>query len=355
MSTNRFDWGILFSLIALTSIGLLTLLSIASNLFYTQLLFIIIGLLFFLFFAFLDFQIFFSLYKFLYPFFIVCLLLTFIFGENIRGAVRWINLGPFSLQFSEILKPFFVLFFAFFLGMERHKWKKISLGIFLAFPVLILIFKQPDLGNTIVYLSILAGLFMSSGYGIIITLTGGFLAISMPFLWNLLHDYQKNRIFSFLNPGLDPQGTGYNALQAMIAVGSGGLLGKGLGRGTQSHLNFLPEHHTDFIFASFAEEFGFIGVIILIILYSYLLFRILSIAKNSTSSVAVYISVGIFSLLFSQIFINIGMNIGLVPITGITLPLLSYGGSSIISTMISLGIIESLVKTAKKQDIMQIK
>ena len=221
--------------------------------------------------------------------------------------------------------------------------------ILLLFPFIFLIFKQPDLGNVLVYLSILASLIILSGISWVYILLS-FLGITglLPFFWFILKDYQKQRLLSFLNPQQDPIGAGYNSLQAVIAIGSGKIMGMGLGRGTQSRLMFLPEYHTDFVFASLGEVLGFLGGALVILLYLFLLYKILIIAINTENIFGKFIILGVFAQLFSQVFINLGMNLGLLPITGITLPLISYGGSSIISTFIDLGLVISVASYHKK-------
>ena len=213
------------------------------------------------------------------------------------------------------------------------------LGLFLI-PFL-LIFKQPDLGNAIVYLSTWVALIMAAGLPLIVfalAVVGG--TVIMPLGYRLLHEYQRLRIQTFINPLLDPRGAGYNAIQAMIAVGSGQLFGRGFGRGTQTLLKFLPEFHTDFIFASFTEEFGFMGGFVLLLLFFVLLWQLLQVAqKQPPTSMSFLYLVGFFTLIFTHVIINIGMNMGVVPITGITLPFVSSGGSSLLSLWVGLGIV----------------
>ena len=177
----------------------------------------------------------------------------------------------------------------------------------------------------------------------------------LPFFWLAMKDYQKTRFLHFLNPQTDPLGQGYNQIQAKITVGSGKLYGWGLGRGSQSHLSFLPERHTDFIFSSMAEEFGFIGSVLLVILYLLLFLRIIYIAGNCSDRQDVILAMGIFWSLFFQTVVNIGMNIGIFPITGVTLPLFSYGGSSLLSTMIGLGMLENIFVKNKINKIISIR
>jgi len=331
--------------------------SLESSLFFTQATFIIIGFLAFLLFSRLDFRIFENLTTPFYVISIVLLFLTFFVGEVTRGSMRWLDFGFFNLQPSEVVKPFLVMFFASQLAKEL-KWgfKRVIKISLLAILPLLFIFKQPDLGSTLVLLASFTGIVFSSripksylliGFLIIIFLT--------PVGWVLLESYQKSRIISFLNPYSDPLGTGYHVIQSVITVGSGGFLGRGLGMGTQSHLSFLPEHHTDFIFASLAEELGFLGAMMVITSYFVLLFRILNIAHKSDSLFGSLIGFGIFSQLLFQVFVNIGMNIGIMPITGITLPLVSYGGSSFVSIMISLGLVESITKSKKLETAIEIR
>lgn len=223
-------------------------------------------------------------------------------------------------------------------------------------PIIILIFKQPDLGNVLIYGFVMVMMILVTSIAWWkLLLVSGITLISQPLMWFVLKDYQKARIESFINPQADPRGAGYNALQAIIAIGSGRLLGLGLGRGTQSHLLFLPEYHTDFVFASISEELGFLGSGIVIIFYLILLGRIIYISINTKNTFAKVFTLGIFAQIFGQVFINIGMNLGVMPITGITLPFLSYGGSSIISTFIGLGIVNNIAKSVKLQAPIEIK
>jgi rod shape determining protein RodA len=223
-------------------------------------------------------------------------------------------------------------------------------------PVIGLIFVQPDLGSALVVLSIFISsiLFSKISFKQFTTLLLSALLL-IPLFWFFLHDYQRMRVVHFLNPYFDPLGEGYNLIQSKIAVGSGGFLGRGLGRGTQSHLAFLPERYTDFIFASLAEELGFVGSLTLIVLYLILFLRMLKIASLSKERPYFLLAVSIFFYLFFQTIVNIAMNIGLMPITGITLPLVSYGGSSLVTTMISLGILENISRKNSPDVFLEIK
>ncbi len=269
-------------------------------------------------------------------------------GKTTLGAQRWIQLGPLAFQPSEFAKLSTVLLLAEFLG-EHPLWESQTKGIFQAILIgtlpLVLILKQPDLGTAIVLSGmVVAVLFL---WGIRYRIFLGAMAVILggaPFLWSFLKEYQKKRILVFWDPKLDPLGAGYTAIQAKIAIGAGGLWGKGYLAGTQTQLQFVPEHHTDFIFCVFGEEWGFIGSLILLGLYLLLFQSAFRIISATTDVKARLLGTGIVAMLFIQVFVNIGMSIGLMPITGITLPLVSYGGSSLVSTAVSLGIILSIYK-----------
>jgi len=226
----------------------------------------------------------------------------------------------------------------------------------LALPIF-LIFRQPDLGTTLVILAVWLGMILAQGLELKFLLSLLILsAVGLPFSWLFLKDYQKLRILTFLNPESDPLGAGYNLIQAMIAVGAGGIFGRGLGRGTQSQLAFLPEARTDFIFASLAEELGLFGSLILLLLFLFLSLRILKAAREAPDDFGYYLCAGVFSLLTFQVFVNVGVNIGILPITGITLPLVSQGGSSVLAVMTCLGLVESVARARKKkEEILEIK
>lgn len=340
------DPVLLLPVIGLSTISLALIASTANNLFLPQFLYFVIGFLCLIIFSSIDNRIWKKLNWYIYGISIMLLLVTFL-GPQVRGATRWIELGLFRFQSSEFVKPMFIIFLANFFSQMPKGEKKYLFSFLLLLPLLLLIFKQPDLGNVLVYVFIFVSITVISGLAWrYVILSGLILLFILPLFWNLLLDYQKLRLISFLNPQLDPVGTGYNALQAIIAIGSGKLFGFGLGKGTQSNLLFLPEYHTDFVFASLVEELGFVGGAISLIFYLLILMRIIAIGNNSSGS-GKYLACGIFAQFFIQLFINIGMNLGILPITGITLPLLSYGGSSIISSFISLGIVLSLVKNKR--------
>lgn len=348
---KNFDFLILLPILVLAGFSLTIIWSVKPDLVSSQILFFLLGLALFFLFSQIDYRIFARFFWFFYLLSLLLLFLTLLEPQT-RGAVRWLEIFGFRFQPSEIAKPLLLVFFASALSkipIKNLNFLILKNLLFLSLP-LILVFKQPDLGNTLIFLLMFFGITFGAGLSPILTLGAlGFLGLSLPFIWSNLATYQKQRIFSFLNPQADPLGSGYNLLQSMITVGSGQFFGRGLGWGTQSHLLFLPERHTDFIFASLAEELGFFGSLILLGAYALLLARILKIATRLEDKFGILICFGSFSLLLGQIFINLGMNLGLLPITGITLPLVSYGGSSIVGTMIILGIVASVAQTVKKE------
>ena len=279
---------------------------------------------------------------------IVLLLWVDFSGATRLGAQRWIELGPVSFQPSEFSKLAIILALANFLGSRNPwegEWKAIGVTALVVGIPLVLILKQPDLGSAVLLLPLGVLLLFLWGLRFRYLIVSFIVGLSAsPFLWNLLKDYQKKRILVFLNPQLDPLGAGYTAIQSRIAVGSGGLFGKGWLHGTQSQLDFVPEHHTDFIFSVIGEELGFFGSFFLIFLYGILFYQIFQVMEKTTDIKGKLVVLGVLSLLFFQFLINVGMSFGLFPVTGITLPLVSYGGSSLVTNAISFGLLASVYK-----------
>lgn len=344
------ELGLTLPILGLIGVSLSILGSTTPILFSQQLTFFIIGIVLYMIFSSLDYRIWRRLRTLTYILSALFLLTSFL-GTRVRGASRWIDIAGINLQPSELIKPFIIIYLSSFLASKKGKYILIKLkSLFVFLPILILIFKQPDLGNVLVYLFSYISIIVADGLPLLILVAACLIfGILMPAFWFLLRDYQKLRLLSFINPYADPVGAGYNSIQAMIALGSGQLFGLGLGRGTQSHLLFLPEYHTDFVFASLGEEFGFFGGMMVIIFYFILLSKILKAASSTQDHFAKLLTIGIFAQLFIQVFINIGMNLGILPITGITLPLLSYGGSSIISTFIDLGLVASILRASRSK------
>ena len=267
---SGYDFGIIIPASLLILLSLIILSSIDIGLFQSQALFVFLGLLVFLFVSSIDTRLLKGIDGQLYVLSLFLLVLVFVLGVEVRGAKRWIELGEFRIQFSELIKPLLVVAFAAVLARwdERISIKRFVLLVSLFFPIAFFLSRQPDLGNTLIYSVAFIFMLLSSGLNFTFILGGLFLIIfAFPLLWKILADYQKNRLISFISPAHDPLGIGYNAIQSAIAVGSGLLFGRGLGRGVQSQLAFLPERHTDFIFASFAEEFGFLGSLTVLALY----------------------------------------------------------------------------------------
>lgn len=342
---------IIISSLLLVSIGILVIYSSSPELAIGQFIYTIIGFLSYLFLSQLDSHIFKRLIIPLYILTLVLLIMVSILGIETRGSIRWIPLGFINIQPSEFAKIALILCLASFWAKNSPSWINILKSLGLALPFFLLVFRQPDLGSTLILVAIWIGILVGSKISIKKIIIMSMIALLIiPSGWIFLKDYQKQRIVGFLTPGTDPLGRGYNVIQSTIAVGSGEFLGRGLGRGTQSRLQFLPEFRTDFIFASIAEEMGFLGSIIILSIYLYLLTVCLKLANRAKDNFNYLLILGVFSMLIFQIFINIGMNIGIVPITGITLPLISYGGSSLIVIFICLGLVSSVGKMNRRID-----
>lgn len=329
----------------LVSIGILVIYSSSKELGFQQLIFTLIGAIFFFTVSQFELLSIKNLAKPLFFFILILLIAVLILGFETRGSLRWIPLGIFNVQPSEFAKPILILFLAKYWSERQTSWINIGKSLLWTAPLILLIFKQPDLGSSLTLAAIWLGMLFAARISIKKALVLGLIiAFIIPTSWLFLHDYQKGRILSFLSPGSDPLGRGYNVIQSTIAVGSGEIFGRGLGRGTQSRLQFLPEFRTDFIFASIAEEMGFVGSILILTLYLFLLIYSLRMAERVNNQFNMLTISGVVSMIMFQVFVNIGMNIGILPITGITLPLISYGGSSLIATLLSLGMIASAVK-----------
>lgn len=267
-------------------------------------------------------------------------------GSTINGSTSWYSFGSFSFQPSDLMKLFLILILAKYLArrhVEIRSMKHLFVTTLYFLIPFLLIFAQPDFGSAMMLLAIWFGMILVSGISRkhIFAFFGMALVLGVILWFGVFKDYQKARVATFLNPLSDIRGTGYNAYQSVIAVGSGQLLGKGVGYGTQSRLDFLPEHHTDFIFASVSEEWGFVGSTIIVVFLFAIIIRILYLASQMQSNFELLFSVGVALYFLAHMLVNIGMNIGLLPVTGITLPFLSYGGSHLLIEFIALGIVMS--------------
>ncbi|GIW64854.1 MAG: rod shape-determining protein RodA [Patescibacteria group bacterium] len=333
----------------LSIFGLINLFGINQSLFWKQLLNVIIAFGVFFIVKKLSFNFFKINSRFFYFLFLFLLIVSFIIGIEVKGSKRWLDLYFFSFQSSEFLKPFFILFLSDYLSskkiFENNLFILFKAFIYFFVPFLI-IFKQPDLANSMTFLVIFLVLIFFSKipkkYLIYFLIIG---LVSMPMVFFILKPYQKMRILSFLNPHYDVQGSSYNIIQSIIAIGSGGFFGKGLGLGSQSKLYFLPESTTDFAFASLVEQFGFLGGFFVISCYLILIFFLLKktsyylFKKEEENQMKFLFSLGVISYIIFQFFVNVGMNMGILPVAGVALPFISYGGSSIMALMISLALV----------------
>ncbi len=270
-------------------------------------------------------------------------------AHPVLGAKAWFDLGPFSFQPADLAKLVLIAFLAKYFSRRHQEIKHIRhlilSGVYTAV-IIGLILVQPDLGTAAILSIVWFGMVLVSGISkkhlAIVFVLGLVTAAGLWFFG--LHDYQRTRIVAFLNPAADIRGAGYNAYQAVVAAGSGEWFGKGIGYGTQSKLRFLPEYETDFIFAAFAEEWGFVGVVLVLLLYGLLLFNLLSIAQRSATNFDAFFTIGIALLMLAHVFIHAGINLGLLPVTGTTIPFMSYGGSHIVMEFAALGIVASLAR-----------
>jgi len=276
---------------------------------------------------------------------VALLLLTLAIGDGVGGSARWVEIGPFTFQFSELAKILMMIVLATYLGNREGRLDSLPsiLGACLLMaPPLLLVMMQPDLGTSLVLASILAGMLFMSGASLrwLLAMAAGVLA-AIPLAWTyVLRDYQKDRILSFLNPAADAQGSGWQVIQSQIAVGSGGPFGTGLTNGTQSRGEFLPVQESDFVFAVLAQELGFIGALVVFVLFAALLWRILACAWRSRDPFGTLFGAGLATMVLIQVFVNVGMVIGILPVTGIPLPFITHGGASLVSLAIGLGIVQ---------------
>lgn len=354
---KKIDLWIFIPSLFLSLLGLLIVYSLSIQIFNQQLIFLALGLFFSSLLLFFDARIFKAFALFFYVLILILLVLTFLLGDPARGSIRWLDLGFLRFQPSELIKPFLAISLAFFADkFDLRNLRSFLLYIFLFLIPFFLVFFQPDLGSALIFASLFAGIALTKGVNLKYCLGLIILAfIAIPLLVNLLKPYQQQRLYAFFNPQADPLGSSYNQIQSTIAIGSGKIWGKGLGRGIQAQLNFLPENQTDFIFAAFAEEFGFLGSTLLLVLYFLIFFRLLLHAKAAVSIFSRLLIIAVFSFLATQTVIHIGMNLALLPVTGVTLPFVSAGGSSLVSSWFSLGLVMAVSEKKKKQKLFEIK
>jgi rod shape determining protein RodA len=342
------DWPLIAAALALICLSFISLWSLAptGGIAWRQLVWVGVGTVALLVVIALDYR---NLVRAAPAFYLVglsLLLTVFVLGRTVSGARRWIHLGPFTFQPSELFKLIFVLTLAWALtsrwGRPLSRATLIWTGILVGVPF-VLVVRQPDLGTALVLLPVLAAVLL--GLGIRLRIFAGLIlggVAFMPVAWFALKEYQRERLLVYIDPFRDPLGTAYNVIQAKIAIGSGQLLGKGVSGATQSRLAFLPERHTDFIFAVFAEMWGFVGCLVLIMAYGLLVLRGFEIAANAREPRGRIVALGVTALFATQTLINLGMVTGLLPVVGIPLPFMSYGGSSMVVSLMALGLLLSV-------------
>lgn len=348
-----FDLIYFFTVILLLTFGTIALWSVFSygegsdqSIFVKHLTYVGIGVGIFVLMGVIDYGILRAYSTFFYFFSIALLIITLMFGITLRGTSGWLNLGFTYIQPVEIIKIFMIIFLAHFISKKRGELGEIAtiIASFVLTSIMALfVLLQPDFGSAIVLYGIWFWMIFVSGIKKRFLLSFVVLGCVLSMIaWQIFAPYQRARIINFLHPELDPQGTGYNVLQSIITVGNGGMFGQGFGYGSQSQLNFLPEKHTDFIFATIAESVGFLGVLVLFTLFFTLFFRFYIIAGQSRDAFGYFLVVGVMALFFIHFTINVGMNIGVMPVTGIPLPLISYGGSALLSVLLACGIVMSV-------------
>ena len=303
----------------------------------------ILGLIIFFIVIFFDLRLIFGYAYVIFFLSIISLVIIPFFGIESNGATRWINIAGISLQPSEFVKYTLILALAKYfhsINNDSSFIKTLIIPLIITIVPVLLVITQPDLGTALIILLGGISLFWISGLNYKYFIVGVFsILCSLPVLWQYLKDYQKDRVLTFFNPERDPLGNGYHIMQSKIALGSGGIFGKGYMEGTQSHLNFLPEMQTDFIFTMLGEEFGFIGTLLLLLIYAALIMISIRLALKSRSLFSKYLSLGVCNVFFIYVFVNIGMVTGLLPVVGVPLPFISYGGSSMLAVMFGFGLL----------------
>jgi rod shape determining protein RodA len=355
---TKLNFKIILAFFLIYFLGFITIYSTTDNLYQNHLIYFLLGLIIFVFIQFIDAEVLVKNSIYLYLAVMLLLILIFLVGYTTLGASRWLRVGELSLQPSELAKISVILLITQILSNNFKidkflisKLPKISnlfsnrfvLSFIFFTPIASLVLIQPDLGTTIsIFFIFIALIFISSLEKKYFLFAFILLGIFSSPLWNSLQDYQKERVLIFLNPQADPFGSGYNTIQAEIAVGSGGFLGKGYSKGTQTQLNFLPIFWTDFLVATYAEEWGFVGLFFLISVYFYLIFQIYKSFQNTRPIINKFLTFGVLTYFSAQFLINFGMNLGLLPVTGIPIPLFSYGGTSLISSILLLAIVNKI-------------
>jgi rod shape determining protein RodA len=352
LSVRDIDWGMVFISILICALGVVQIFSathgtIWQDSWWRQIIWVAAGLLLMWITAQIDYHSLMSHVTLLYVLSVVLLTAVLLVGKQAFGSTRWIPLAPgFHLQVSEFVKLVIILLVARFMTELRSEALEardvLKVGALIAVPMLLVV-KEPDLGTALTYLPILAvGAFLAGLNWRYLVATAIIVVLVVPVGIHFLQPYQKARLVSFLDPDRDPRGTGYQVIQSKIAVGAGGMWGKGVTKGSQTQLRFLPVPHTDFIFSAFAEEHGFAGVVVVLALYFMLLMQIVKNAQTAPDSAGMYICMGVGALMLFHVLVNVGMVVGRMPVTGIPLPLMSAGGSSMLSIFLMLGLVNNV-------------
>lgn len=342
------DWPLLAFSLAVVSIGWVTLVTVSAHgsrggLPLRQLLWIALGLVVLVILASIDYRVWVTYAPLLYGIGIFLLGMVLVWGRSAQGARRWLAVGGVGFQPTELFKVIFILILAAVLGGRRWatwSWGSLMVPLGLLLLPVVLILKQPDLGTAIILLPVAAGMLFAAGTrgrNLGLLALGG--VVASPLLWIFLKDYQRERLLVYLDPARDPLGTAWNVAQSKIAIGSGMVWGKGLFGGTQSRLAFLPERHTDFVFSVFAEEWGFVGCLLLLAGYFVIVMRGFEIAEKARDDLGHLLAVGATTLLAAQVCVNIGMATGFLPVVGLPLPFMSYGGSAMLSSLMTIGLL----------------
>ena len=357
---KRIDYVLISSTIILILIGFLLIFSVTRithsgetnyDFIIRQIIWFAFGIIFSLIIISTNYELFLPLAKYIYILNLILLILTLFYGEGI-GAQRWLSLGIIQIQPSEFSKLAIIITLSSYLaniGKNILKFKYVLLSfIHIIIPV-VLIFKQPNMGTSLTFFLIWLSLIFISGakikHIILIIIP---LLLTLPILWSHLHIYQQKRLLAFIHPDVDPLDASYHAIQSKIAIGSGEFLGKGLFSGTQSQLHFIPNQHTDFIFSALGEEGGFVGCVIVLLLYLIIIWRGIKIAEKVENNFGKFLAVGIVSIFIFHILVNVGMTIGIMPITGIPLPFLSYGGSSLLTCIVAISFLLCIKMRSEK-------
>ena len=350
-SFRNLDWPLMIVSLAICGLGVLQIYSATmstkwADAWWKQIVWVGSGLLMMWAVSAIDYHALLHRVFYLYGAALALLIVTALVGGRVFGSTRWIKAGPFTFQTSEFVKIVLILLVARMLAdirADKLTWQElVRLGLLMAIPM-VLVMKQPDLGTSLTYIPVLVcGILMAGLRVKYFAVIVGVLMVTLPIGYYFLKPYQKDRLVSFVNPDHDPRGAGFQVIQSRIAVGNGGMWGRGAKESSQTHLGFLPVPHTDFIFSSYAEEHGFVGVVVALVLYFLLIMQVVQNAQTATDRAGLYLCMGIAAILLFHVLVNVGMVVGRMPVTGIPLPLMSSGGSNTWSVFLMLGLVNSV-------------